>query len=247
MSWRCFNQPWLVLDRIFNHPAGHECYTVRATDCRFPENADMLVSRMESELWDDFSPEEKDPVYPNHQEWWFSTLSSPLDLPLLFNASLRSPATSWSPPHRALRTRFVPPNQWRTRKAAAWQPYKTRQYHGWRPSVSMQGGCGCNCGPRRYRQRRWRPRRCQPERYRPRVTSSEHLPVAIQPTKWYQVVGSMQCSNCKAQGRHQMTSWMCQRCEVPLCLKPYRNCYTKWHGQGCELRGWRLPFQEERQ
>nr|XP_033469442.1 uncharacterized protein LOC117248448 isoform X2 [Epinephelus lanceolatus] len=200
MSWRCFNQPWLVLDRIFNHPAGHECYTVRATDCRFPENADMLVSRMESELWDE-----------------------------------------------ALRTRFVPPNQWRTRKAAAWQPYKTRQYHGWRPSVSMQGGCGCNCGPRRYRQRRWRPRRCQPERYRPRVTSSEHLPVAIQPTKWYQVVGSMQCSNCKAQGRHQMTSWMCQRCEVPLCLKPYRNCYTKWHGQGCELRGWRLPFQEERQ
>ncbi|XP_021178467.2 uncharacterized protein LOC110369309 isoform X2 [Fundulus heteroclitus] len=83
---------------------------------------------------------------------------------------------------------------------------------------------------RRRERERCRVRRAMERRCQPRTTSWEHLPVVIPPTRWYQVVGSMQCSHCKAQGRHQITSWMCQCCQVALCLKPYRNCYTEWHG-----------------
>ncbi|XP_037637744.1 uncharacterized protein LOC119495403 [Sebastes umbrosus] len=207
MSSRRFNDRWIVVDQMYENPTWDECYAVLDTDWQFADDTDGLVSTMESEL-DDFTPEEKHHVDPKEEEWWVSAPSSP--------------ATSWSPPHNAPWTRS---HRRRSRGAAASHRHKAQQYRGFRAPFSMQRrrGCGCNCS-------RWR---YTPRRYRQRVTSWEHLPVAIQPTEWYQVVGSRQCSHCKAQGRHQMTSWMCRICEVPLCLTPLRNCYSKWHGQGC--------------
>ncbi|XP_034407616.1 uncharacterized protein LOC117743834 isoform X2 [Cyclopterus lumpus] len=128
-----------------------------------------------------------------------------------------SPASSWSSPLRDPWTR----SSQRASRAAAYHPDKASGYCEVRAPVFRRRGC--NGGRRRYR-----PRGCMPK-----CTSWEHLPAVIQPTKWYQVVGSMQCSHCKDQGRYQLTSWICQTCQVPLCLMPYRNCYAKWHGQRC--------------
>ncbi|XP_068583212.1 uncharacterized protein [Cebidichthys violaceus] len=217
MSSRRVKNTWVLLDEVNEKPSWGECYAVHAVDLRF---ADVPRSAMESE-WDDFSPEEKDPVDPNDDGWWFSHPSSHVDLLPSPSASFSSPASPWSPPHRA-------PWPWsrqrRSRGAAASRPYKARGHHRFRAPVSRFRRGGCHD----YRRRTHRPRG-----YKPNVTSWEHLPAVIQPTKWYQVVGSMQCSHCSGQGRHQMTSWMCQSCQVPLCLMPYRNCYAKWHGQRC--------------
>ncbi|XP_031146950.1 uncharacterized protein LOC116044075 [Sander lucioperca] len=214
---------WIVLDKLIDTPTWDECY---ATDWRSPD--DTLTITCKSALDDS---EEKDPVEPKDEEC-FSVPSPP-------SSSFPSPATSWSPAHKASWTRSVTQNQWR---AAASHPYKTRGHHGFRAPVFMHHRCGCccccNCSHRRYRPWRFRPwrarqRRRRPTRCTPRVPSWQHLPVTIQPTKWYQVAGRMRCSQCYAQGWHCMTSWMCQSCQVPLCLLPYRNCYAEWHGQQC--------------
>ncbi|XP_042357496.1 uncharacterized protein LOC121954218 [Plectropomus leopardus] len=240
MSSTPLNESWFALDKVFEHPAGIECYTVQTSDAWLPDDTDLLVSTMESVFLEDLSLDEKGPVYSKDEDWRFSAPSSQLDYIPPDNAPLPYPATSQlrSGPETRPNTSY----QGRAREAAASHPYKARRYRRWRAPGSMQGRCDCccNCCQRRYRPRRYRPRR-----YRPRVPSWEHLPVAIQPTKWYQVVGSMQCNYCKAQGRHQMTSWMCQRCKAPLCLMPHRNCYNEWHGQSCELRVENLPLKEE--
>ncbi|KAF1376109.1 hypothetical protein PFLUV_G00227260 [Perca fluviatilis] len=230
---------WIVLDnKLIETPTWGECYATHDTGGRSP--GDTWTTTFKSEVDDS---EEKDPVEPK-DDGCLSVPSPP-------NSSFPSPATSWSPPHNASWTRSVTQNQWRAIEAAASHPYKTRGHRGFRAPVFMHHRCGCcccNCSHRRYRPWRYRPWRYRPWRYRawrfrawrrrptrctPRVTSWEHLPVTIQPTKWYQVVGRMQCSQCYAQGWHCMTSWMCQTCQVPLCLLPYRNCYAEWHGQKC--------------
>lgn len=175
-----------------------------------------------------FSPEEK-PLDPSDDQWWFPDTFSHVDLLPSPSVPFSPPASPWATPLRAPRTR----SSWRrARGAAAYRPYKTNGYRNVRAPVFRRpgrgGGSSSNCG-------RWSymPDICSPRRYKPHYTSWEHIPVVIQATKWYQVVGSMQCSHCSDQGRHQMTSWMCQSCQVPLCLMPYRNCYAKWHSQWC--------------
>nr|XP_020502730.1 uncharacterized protein LOC109993919 [Labrus bergylta] len=231
MSGRRFSESWRLLDKVTGNLSWEECYAVSRTEWNFPEDTDQLVSATESDVDD---PGENELVAPKEENPFYSTPSSPLKLHSTSGAILPFPATTPVPPQRAPRSRSKTPSQWRRRRAAASHPYKARGYRKYRAPVSGRRSCGCccccNCSGRRYRPRGCVQRR---RRYRltPRVPSWEHLPVAIQPTKWYQVVGSMQCSHCKTQGRHQMTSWMCQICEEPLCLMPHRNCYALWHGQ----------------
>ncbi|KAK9541961.1 hypothetical protein VZT92_001969 [Zoarces viviparus] len=211
MSSRLVKPAWIHLDKVNEKPSWGECYAAHDTD--------VPRSAMESK-WDDFSSEEKDPVDPNDDGWRFPDPSSHVDLLPSPSASFSSPTLPWSPPHRAPWPRSC---HRRARGDATSHPYKAKGHCQFRARDYRRcGGC-CNCSQRRYK----------PRGYQPNVTSWEHLPVVIQPTKWYQVVGSMQCSHCRGEGRHQMTSWMCQSCQVPLCLMPYRNCYTKWHGQRC--------------
>ncbi|XP_073338191.1 uncharacterized protein [Pagrus major] len=223
MADRRVGQSWLVMDETVR--TWDECYAIRATDWIFAGDAVIPDSTMESEL---DGPGEKDPVDPTDEEWCLSSPFLPLDLLPPPNSSLPSPSTSWSPPHTAPRIRPI---------RAASPPSRARRFLGFRapsPTRHRCGGCCCcNCSRRRFRRRRFRPRRFRPRIYRPGVATWEHLPVVIQPFRWYHVVGSMQCSHCKSRGRHQMTSWMCQSCNVPLCLMPYRNCYAKWHDQMC--------------
>nr|XP_019952101.1 PREDICTED: uncharacterized protein LOC109635390 [Paralichthys olivaceus] len=218
MSSRRFRESWAVVTKA--SPTWDECYAARTrhgTASAAPETEEEHFSRVE---------EEKDPVDPNDEEWG---LSSPY--PLDQHASPPAPpATSAASLHRAPRPRSY--NRTQRRSSAASHPYRAQGYHESRGPVFMQHtyGFSFNCNRRSYRRRRYMSG--MSGRYRPRP-SLEHFPVTIQPTRWYQVVGSMQCRNCRYLGRHQMTSWMCQSCKVPLCLVPYRNCYGIWHRQRC--------------
>ncbi|XP_032384350.1 uncharacterized protein LOC116697131 [Etheostoma spectabile] len=221
---------WIVLDKLSESPTWDECYATHDTDSRCPDDASVITLKSDSD--------EKHPVELK-DEGCFSVPSPP-------NSSFPTPAPSSSPPHKDLQTSSISQNQWRDIGATASHRNKVREHRGFRAPVFMQRRCGgcccCNCSQRRSRpwrsrpwrsrQRRFRQRRPKPTRFTP-VTSWQHLPVTIQPTKWYQVVGRMRCSLCYAQGWHYMTSWMCQSCQVPLCLLPYRNCYAEWHGQTC--------------
>lgn len=166
-----------------------------------------------------FGPGAKDPSDPTDEERSLSSPVLPLDMLPSLNSPLPSPSTSSPPPHTAPRIR-------------------ARRFHRFIAPFPMRHSCGggggggccccCNCNWRSFR-----PRRSKLRIYRPGKRKWEHLPVVMRPCRWYQVVGSMQCIHCEARGRHQLTSWMCQSCHVPLCLMPYRNCYAKWHDQRC--------------
>ncbi|XP_034407615.1 uncharacterized protein LOC117743834 isoform X1 [Cyclopterus lumpus] len=214
MLSRCVINPFVLLGQEKETPTWGERYAVVASDWQIADDSDVPESKMESE-WEDFSPE-KNPVVPSDGRW-FSEPFSHVDLLPSPSVPVSSPASSWSSPLRDPWTR----SSQRASRAAAYHPDKASGYCEVRAPVFRRRGC--NGGRRRYR-----PRGCMPK-----CTSWEHLPAVIQPTKWYQVVGSMQCSHCKDQGRYQLTSWICQTCQVPLCLMPYRNCYAKWHGQRC--------------
>lgn len=169
-------------------------------------------------------PAEKDPVDPKDQEQSSSSPVLPLDMLPPLNSPIPSTSTSSSIPPTAPRIRPI---------RAASTPSRARRFHRFKAPFAMRHGCGsccccCNCSCRSFR-----PRRSWPRIYRPGKRTWEHLPVVMNASRWYQVVGSMQCIHCKAQGRHQLTSWMCQSCHVPLCLMPYRNCYARWHDQRC--------------
>nr|XP_033956633.1 uncharacterized protein LOC117459675 [Pseudochaenichthys georgianus] len=206
MSTR-FNNLRIILENISENPTWDECYAVRPTKRRFEySTTDMQdspgVSRSESprELGEIFSPDEKDPVDTKEEQLLFPAPSPPA------TSSQRSP---------------------RARGAAASNYY--RENRDFRRPVSGRCRFGCHyCSRRAYIRRRY-PAWSKPKIYGPSGTSWNHLPVVIKPTKWYQVVGNVQCSLCRDRGKRQKTSWMCQSCEVPLCLMPYRNCFTEWH------------------
>ncbi|XP_035029077.1 uncharacterized protein LOC118119321 [Hippoglossus stenolepis] len=217
MSRRRVRESWAVVSRT--SPTWDEYYAVRARDATA-----SAATETEEEH---FSPveEEKDPVDPYDEEQGSST-PYPVDQHPPSNASLPARATtSGASLHRAPRSRSYNPTQ--RRSSAASHPYRAQSYHESRRT------CGDDCCFN-YNQRSYRRRYTSgmSGRYRSRP-SLEHIPVTIQPTRWYQVVGRRQCSNCRYQGRHQMTSWMCQSCKVPLCLMPFRNCYGIWHRQRC--------------
>ncbi|MEQ2252146.1 hypothetical protein ILYODFUR_018684 [Ilyodon furcidens] len=148
--------------------------------------------------------------------------------------------TEPSVPAAESETKEVPSSKSHTRMQAQ-RSRGAKEPRSYRAPGAAGSGCMCSCcqrgcQPREYMSKeslrgRYRERRFVERRYWPRVTSGVHLPVVIQPTRWYQVVGGMQCCHCKTQGRYQITSWMCQCCKVALCLKPYRNCYAQWHGE----------------
>ena len=170
-----------------------------------------------------FSPEEEeeDPVGPYDEEQGSST-PNPVDQHPPSNASLRARATtSGTSHHRAPRSRSDNPAQ--RRSSAASHPHRAQSSHA--------SGRDCDRSFN-YNQGSYRRRRCTSGRNGSRPPL-EHIPVTIRPTRWYQVVGRGQCGNCRYWGRHQMTSWMCQSCKVPLCLVPFRNCYGSWHRQWC--------------
>ncbi|XP_030298695.1 uncharacterized protein LOC115597125 [Sparus aurata] len=216
MSDRSFSESWLSVDDT--GPTWDECYAVSSTDWIFEGDIVIPNSTMESEL-DDFGPGAKDPSDPTDEERSLSSPVLPLDMLPSLNSPLPSPSTSSPPPHTAPRIR-------------------ARRFHRFKAPFPMRHSCGggggggccccCNCNWRSFR-----PRRSKLRIYRPGKRKWEHLPVVMRPCRWYQVVGSMQCIHCEARGRHQLTSWMCQSCHVPLCLMPYRNCYAKWHDQRC--------------
>lgn len=166
--------------------------------------------------------EKQDPVRSEDYDWWLSAPPSSLDLLQAASLSLH---------HRALSTRPATPTEPRAQRASrAAAPNPWRGYNASRAPVYLGcKHCCCCCNQQRCRPRGYGPRGCMSGGYnsRPEVMWL-HLAVMLEPIKWYQVVGSMQCSYCRAQGRHQMTSWMCQSCAVPLCLMPYRNCFFRW-------------------
>ncbi|XP_054874440.1 uncharacterized protein LOC129350812 [Amphiprion ocellaris] len=219
------------VDEMYESPTWDACYAVRSTETPFSVDIDLPPPATESAGGSDLIPE--DPVDAEDKEDRLST-PSPVDQ--------GSHAASWSSSQISGRTRSVTPTHLRARRArraAASQPNRGQGYNRSRAPVSTGHGCVCCCcSQRRYSQgrsvtRRYRSRRYVSSSCMPSAALWEHLPVVIQPTRWYQVVGRMPCGYCKSQGRHKMTSWICQRCEVPLCLMPYRNCYTKWHAQIC--------------
>ncbi|XP_041645289.1 uncharacterized protein LOC121510947 [Cheilinus undulatus] len=218
MSGRRFSESWLLVGDL----TWDECYAICKKDGHFQEDSNNVVTATETEI---DNPGEDDPVVQAEEVLFCST-----SVKRYSTSDDYIPLSTTPPPPlcRSPKRRSITPTKWRRRRAAASHPYKARRHCGYRAPVSRRRSCGCCCNCSRRRE--WLPRR---RRYTltPRVSSWEHLPVAIQPTKWYQVVGSMQCSHCKAKGRYQMTSWMCQMCEEPLCLMPFRNCYALWHGQ----------------
>ncbi|XP_033978367.1 uncharacterized protein LOC117476102 [Trematomus bernacchii] len=205
----------IVMDNISENPTWDECYAVCTTERRVEySTTDMLdspeVSTRESPRDMGEIPDEKDPVDTKEEQLLFPAPSEPY----------------WTSLQRISQARSR--RERRARGAAASNYY--RENCGFRGPVSERCRFGCHyCNQRGYTPRSYPTWRSKPKIYRLSGTSWKHLPVVIEPTKWYQVVGSEQCSLCSDRGRHQKTSWMCPSCEVPLCLMPYRNCYTEWH------------------
>lgn len=177
-----------------------------------------------------FRPREND--FPVREDHYTPASSSSLGFHSSCDVTPSIPSTSTPEQHSTPRSMSRTEANRRHRRAAASHPYHARGYDRERAPASTEHRC---CHNQEYRPQSIMSRRARLRRATatPNLPSWQHLPVTIEPEKWYQVVGSMQCEYCKAMGRHQQTSWICQLCQVPLCLMPFRNCYSVWHGQKC--------------
>ncbi|XP_034537207.1 uncharacterized protein LOC117811192 [Notolabrus celidotus] len=227
MSGRSFSESWRLLDQLSGNPTWQQSYSVCKTEWHFQEDSENVMSTAE---FTTDGPLENDFVIPEKEEPCSSASSSS-------EATVFFPETSPPPQYRAPRHTHRATEKMRRRRAAVSHPYKARGYHVNIAPTSTGHRCGgfcCSCSQRRYKP--WdimaRRARLRAATVAPNVPAGQHLPVTIHPTRWFQVVGSLQCEHCKAKGRYQMTSWMCQLCMVPLCLMPFRNCYSAWHAQG---------------
>ncbi|KAL3191415.1 hypothetical protein MRX96_059796 [Rhipicephalus microplus] len=53
-----------------------------------------------------------------------------------------------------------------------------------------------------------------------RTTASNHQPTRCSPRR---------CANCSTKAHPSRTIWMCQTCNVPLCLRKEKNCFSEFH------------------
>lgn len=53
-----------------------------------------------------------------------------------------------------------------------------------------------------------------------RVTESKHQPKKCT---------SRRCANCSTKVQPTRTTWMCETCSVPLCLRKEKNCFSNFH------------------
>lgn len=61
----------------------------------------------------------------------------------------------------------------------------------------------------------------------PVIRRGDHVPVPIATAP--DPKGKLKCQCCHQVENRRDTPWMCQACDVPLCVVVDRNCFLEWH------------------